>query len=243
MSESLFPRVPHFREKPNWTINDSRFESYLHDFARVDRDRKIPALLKRLQGVAEPVVIDLMASRATLETSPLYHHPGARLFAVGADPDIPSLSLTKPPHKVRYIRKNLNIQDSLDEIEDNLEGSKAHLIMERAYGGLHYIPTELNFQRGALRKLWNMLDSDGGLLVLQTPPLRILEERGIPMQLWLQELRKAGIYYQFLEEFTSLDPNVPYGMLLLEKNSSAVRLPDVGKLIFPYTTTNLKDVA
>lgn len=227
--QGYFLLIPRSTKNPGWTIIHSNFDHYMDDFARVDPDRKITALLNRLLSVPEPVIVDLMASPLALESLvPFYESQRPKFFAVGIEPkDELRAVYGRRRKEVAYLQKDLNKEESLDEVEKQLEGRKAHMIMERAYGGLQYVPTELNFQRKTLKRLWNMLDPEGGLLVLQTPSRRFLEARGIPVKEWLEQLKEAGIYYQFVEEFTVTDGDIPYGMLLLEKNPSAVKLPDL----------------
>lgn len=232
-----FDRKPHIRgfgpsdaKDDEWLIYDSTFRCYLKDFYMADSKGYLPGFLKQLSMKDPPVVIDLMASTAAL--SSFYGNYGMfkpiRGLAVGFH-DIRS-NETRESDKERGISclsGDLNKSLTWKGIRRWLGNRKADLIMERGYGGLQYIPTRLSYQRVVLAKLWDMLNPDGGTMVLQTPPEDILERRGTPVEKWLNLLDESAIENDFAPSFTSLDGNVRYGMLKLVRNPAVDTLPSL----------------
>lgn len=125
------------------------------------------------------------------------------------------------------INGDLKKSNTWEDLSEKMEGKKANLIMERGYAGLDFIPTDLYFQQVVMSRMWDMLDPNGGLMVLQTPPEEVFEARGIPIFSWFEQLTDSGIYNQFGTVENTADGEQSYGVLIMQKNSEAESLPVV----------------
>lgn len=226
--EELFPRNPTmYREGRIWKIYDNSFSNYQRDFMEADGENKIE---KRIQSLEEPVIVDLMGSTYalfTLEESYFRQKKKKKLIAVGMeDGRTETLQRREADRGIIFLQGNLNTVQAWEDLTTTLADDKADIIMERGYGGLYYVPTRPLYHRIVMHRMWDMLRPDGGLLVVQTPPVDILEERGVPIHPWLAQLQEAGIDHEFSDSFLSMDGPVPYGMLLIQKDFETL-LPDI----------------
>jgi hypothetical protein len=217
--------------KPKWTIYDNSIINYFDDFAQLDADRCLPSVLEYLKAQPVPVILDLQSSTAALSSlheKILINKPRIKAMAVGLEQE-------KEPNKkalnellgIQALAGNLHSTHTWKQISNWLGEDKVHLIMERGYGGLHYIPNTLHYYRKAAGWLWNMLDPNGGVMLMQVPPFNVLEKRGIPINYWLGELQTAGIYHQALPIADWGHDAIDYGFLMLRKNPEAPVLPDI----------------
>lgn len=219
-----FPVAPvKLNPRRKWGIYESSFMNYLDTFTQIDTDGKVVSMLEHLRDnhVQDPVIIDLMASKSALKDIQQHYNISPKgLLAVSDKP-----SLWSP---ISSIRGDLNEDKTWNKIDKWLGKRKAKIIMERGYQGLDYVPTTLDYQRKTLSRMWDMLDSDGGLLVLQTPAKEVLTQRGIPIKDWLTQLTDHNVYARFEDMTGSEDnPDHRYGVLLLEKNPQVDKLPDI----------------
>ena len=115
----------------------------------------------------EPIIIDLMSSpRAVRDLYNSGYH--GRLLAVGFNDFRTTMERKNDAeHNISFIKGDLAKSDTFKQIQQWLGDKKAHLIMERGFAGLHFIPTRLNYQKAVLSKFWDMIDPEGGLMVLQ----------------------------------------------------------------------------
>lgn len=71
--------------------------------------------------------------------------------------------------------------------------------MERAWGGISYIPHHPSFYASTLTRMWRLLDTDG-IMLLQLPHHGDLLDTQISPRLWSQRFNSHGIE-------TRYDPN------------------------------------
>lgn len=88
-----------------------------------------------------------------------------------------------------------NITDPVTwvEIEEKLADKKADLILERAVGGLRFIPCNIAVYQFLASQVWNLLNPDGGMLVAQVPNIQILEDNHIQIANWVRFLKEKRI--------------------------------------------------
>ena len=211
-----------------WTIIDSNYSSYEKDFKIVDKDNKIPALIKRLQQKEDPVVVDLMSSTHALSSMRrkyFRNHPRAKFIAVGAEEvRTPEAQEEDAASNITFITDDINKSRTWARLDDALEGKKADFIMERSYGGLHFISNRGIFYQPVMGKIWDRLSPDGGITCLQTPNNIMFWANDVDISGWIEKVDEAGIYNRSLAQYESFD-SLPYGMVLLEKESDSQQLP------------------
>ncbi len=203
---------------PDWDIPDSDFWAYLEDLGSLDTDNKIMGSLTELKNAGESIVIDLMAPTTALDSLYEWGLRG-KLLAVGKNDDRQLVERRAGAGMgVDYYKGNLKSTETWRYIDRYLDGADANMIMERGYGGLHYVRTDPYFYRAVLTRMWSMLSPNKGLLVLQTPNREKLAERGMDMYKWMAQLKDAGIYGKYDNMGSGRDFPVEYGILILEKS-------------------------
>jgi hypothetical protein len=224
-------KVTYPKDGKKWLFHDHSFSHYMEDFEKVDRG-KVAVLLSRLSRINQPVVIDLMASTAAIRDlrqrvlrMPQFKGLAVSLFDRRSEEETARDDFLGISHLAGDLN-NFRGMRTWDRISDWLGKDRAHLIMERGFGGLHHIPTRLIYFRAVMSRMWKMLDPNGGMLLLQTPPRDFLRRRGIPINRWLGRLRRAGIYRQFIGSYRSRDAGIRYGLLQVIKETDC-SLPDV----------------
>lgn len=234
MSEE-FPKHPrkYIRnlDMPEWIIFGSPIISYLDEFAQLDPDKYLPDMLDYLREQPKPVILDLMSGTAALSSlhRKLFQDKQIiKALAVGLEQKIePNTKILEESLGIQAMEGDLKSTHTWKRINDWLGADKVHLIMERGYGGLHYIPNTIHFYRKVAARLWNMLDPNGGVMLMQVPPFDVMEQRGIPINNWLGELQNAGIYHQSLPVAEWGHDTAVYGFLMLRKNPQAQQLPNI----------------
>jgi len=211
-----------------WSIFGENFESYLNDFRLVDGDGKLPDIINKIASKHKPVIVDLLAPTNTIADI-TYTIRGLRRIkglAVGlGDTRCEDVRLLDKAFGIDYIPTDLKVFQNFNKISEWLGPDKADLIMERGYGALEIMPTNLRYQYRVINVIWKMLDTSGGLALLQLPPLRDLHENEIPVEEWASEVKRSGIYSQYLPSYESKEPRRSYGLLMLQKNSPEEKLP------------------
>lgn len=216
-------RLPSGRPTDLWTIYDSTFADYLDTFGLVDKER---LLVKRLCDVKNegrpPVVIDFMSNPAAIigmHRSILCGFPVSGL-AVGHEFDnySPQDGVNDDERQmVSYLPSNLEHNATWQSIYKWLDGRKVDLLLERGYGAFYFIPNRLLFYKPVIARCWNMLNANGGVMAVQTPPFDVFVGKGIQIYNWIKKVRNSGINIRSVDSFHSRDAGLPYGLLLLQK--------------------------
>jgi len=76
------------------------------------------------------------------------------------------------------------------KITEELAGRKAHLILERAWGGLHCLPRHPLYYVYVMNCLWDMLD-ENGTAVLQVPTICADNDFNVTEK-WIKYLNREG---------------------------------------------------
>lgn len=216
------PMIPQDEDKDtNWDVYGSSIEDYLNEFSYGDSEHWIDNKLARLRSQQNPVVIDLLSSTHALRSlkSGLFRNTNMKGIAVGfTDQRDNSTKEQDNKNGILFVSGDLNSRKTWRELEGNVDQGSADAIIERGYGGLHYIPTNKNFYRRIFPRMWNLLNPNRGLLMLQTPPQEALSRRNVDIQSWLRKLQANQIPYQFTPSYIPDGGKHPYGLLLLMKN-------------------------
>ena len=215
-----------------WDIFGENFKSYLDDFSKADKDRELPQLIKVIAAKPKPVIIDLMAPTNTLAdfSSKNRNYKIMKALAVGyGDTRHETVKKVDKMLGINYISTDLANIQNFNKISDWLGNDMADLIMERGYGGLRYVPTNLDYQYRVIHKIWEMLSPDGGLALLQLPSISDLRANDIHIGVWIRNVRQSGIYCQYLPSYESRYVGVNYGILAMQKNSPTEKLPTLHK--------------
>lgn len=152
-----------------WSIYGfTDIKNYESDFSKVLNGSTIHDLLKNRQF---PVVIDLMAPSGVLATLFERFPDRQKLGLAISLSDLRNYEEKERDERlnVKQIRGDLIRSSTWDEIEEKLQGRKAGLIMERALGGLHCIPSNSRFYAMLLNKAWSLLSKNNGVLIAQIP--------------------------------------------------------------------------
>jgi len=228
-----FPRSPRILttvfDKTGWRVVESVFDNYMLDFIVNDPDQVLIHTLESLARADSPVVIDEMGSiRAMKEVCRSFPNTKALVFKY-RDYRKREEKIKDAAMGVYVIDGDVNTIHPYTRASRWMGGRKARIIFERAYGGLHYIPTTRPFYQFVLSANWELLDPYGGVFVGITPPLDMFEKRNIHVTDWLHKLNQEGIYYQHLPTFQGIalnsDGAYPYGQILLRRDSPDQILP------------------
>lgn len=221
-SQHYFPMKTDVKDTKNglWWVYGSSYENYLKDFMEV---QAFPdEIINRLRQKEKPVVIDLLASTGALRSLAQTLKPTKfKGLAVGfhdsRDPDEINEDLS---NGIEYIAGDLSDRTTWDKIDAWLGEEKADFIMSRAVGGLHRLPTNLGFAGHAIHRVWNALNPENGIAILQIPPAYDLGLNGIPSYRWVSKLRTSAsnaARYVGTYNFQGDLGHLPYGLLRLNR--------------------------
>lgn len=229
-AREIFPTRPRaiskYVDRRDWSLYDSTFQAYLEITRKADPE---DAFLEGLRNASDPVAIDVMASTSALVS--LRDHlalDNMRGLAVAF-----SERRGKPRRKaerligIEQLNRDLKNPLTFDAMDKWLGERKAQLVIERGAGGLHHVPTECSYYLFAVGRLWQMVDPNGGALVLQTPAFLILERRTVGIVEWLSECRKRDIDVKVNQRYTWHGVTANYGLVVLRKEDPSQELPMV----------------
>ena len=241
MSEKLtnFGRKPRSIDEDkdrDFSIYDSDFHHYTRELKRVDKEghNGLGIIIEALQRTDFPVVIDLMASTAALVSlKDENFFPSRNMSGLAVSySDRRAQKRIQQDYEmgIEELGGDLGKLSTWKKIQEWLGNRKANLIMERGYAGLHYVPTKCSYYKFVIGRLWDMLDPNGGVVVLQTPNFETLtKERNIKIEKWLKECRALNIYTRSVPDFRDRDTVASYGLVLLRKNTPRQSLPWINK--------------
>lgn len=211
----------------SWRFYGSTFGDYLIDFRSTESTGKLREISRYVKSQQAPIVIDLLADVSALYDlkNRLRKKPikglAAQLDSTCGKVD----AITNYGDGIGLLNTDLGEIKKWDMINEWLGQDKAHLIIERGFGGLDYVPTNRSYQRKVIGKIWDMLSPKGGYAILQTPPQEILEKRNIPVRKWLRQLQNTHVEYQFSPRYKSRDSGESYGILILRRTPDVSTLP------------------
>lgn len=181
-----------FRRDEYWTIYNSPISSYEKTFSRVLDGKKFADLLRQKP---HPTVVDLMAPSNTLADLFGQLPQSGKLGIALSLEDLRGKVLKDRDAAlgIKQISGDITRPKTWRALQSALEGRKADLIMERAVSGLADLPQDKRFYSYVMDNLWNMLDINGGILVLATP----FDIRLNVKIAWIDLLKSQGIIAEF----------------------------------------------
>jgi hypothetical protein len=202
-----------------WGIHGESFGSYLQDFCKADDNLR--DMTNAIIAKPKPIIIDLLAPTGTLRHLCDFFRCGQPIkgLAVGyGNSRTQQEERDDQRYGVDYIQTDLSFRRNWQEIEAWLGNDKADLIVERGFAGLAYLPTEARFQYKAITSIWKMLSPNGGLALLQLPPVIDLEMNDINIKDWVKRVKETNIYCKYLPNYESKNKSKEYGILILRKD-------------------------
>lgn len=173
-----------------WGFHNEAVASYEKSFENVLGGKSLTDLIRTR---AKPIVIDLMAPPRTVYDL-LRDFPSGRGLAVSLPDHRVSqlredIQVTYDAKNVKWLPEDITRSSTWKHVEHWLQGSKAHLVMERAMVGLESLPIDKNILGTLLNKAWRNLDPNGGVFLFETPPSDQLLRAGIDINAWVDSLR------------------------------------------------------
>jgi hypothetical protein len=151
-----------------WGAYRSNIAEYEKTFGGVLNGQRMGDLLK---GKKNPVLIDIMSLSEALATL-LRQFDGKEKFGLAISLE----DLRTDEEKWRDAKRNI-VQISGDiletstwkRIEEQLQGRKADLIMERGHDGFSCMPRDSRLYASFLNKAWGLLKKEGGIFIAEVP--------------------------------------------------------------------------
>ncbi|OGH07213.1 MAG: hypothetical protein A2171_01645 [Candidatus Levybacteria bacterium RBG_13_35_9] len=203
-----------------WPTYDRDFTAYMVDFSSVVNG---VVLLRQLDRIQSPVVIDLMSSTDAV----------ASLFMDLGKTDGLGIAVGRRDNReicqkerdkslgIHQIAGDLFEGKTWVEIKKILAGRVANLIMEDGALAWDFAPVDKRFYGLMLNRLWNLLSASGGVLLAETPTAEELASAGVNMPMWRDMLLRDRIDF----DYADLELNKG-GLLRLRKTpDSPLQLP------------------
>lgn len=209
-----------------WGYYNELPASYEESFGKVLGGKNLKDLVDTTKH-PNPVIIDLMAPPRTV--SLLISQIGAGRGLSTALPDYLDDSHIITSDGVTWLPGDITKSDTWRGVEKWLDGQKAQLIMERAMGGLDFIPKDKRFLSVLFHNAWKNLDSGDGVLLFELPRNNELVKVGIDIPKWVRAVKDIGYDITY-------DPGDPQdtrtmhqtGKILLKRNlNSSETLPEI----------------
>ncbi len=150
-----------------WSTYGEHFSSYDKSFNGV-LERSIHTLLRKKKSLK---IIDFMGPSGTIATL-FERFPKKPMFGVAVSlSDLRSDEERKRDERLNVKQTSGDILKSStwDQIEEQLQGHKADLIMERAHAGFWCIPVSLRLYAILLNRAWGLLSEETGVLIAEVP--------------------------------------------------------------------------
>lgn len=185
-----------------WHLYGSDIEDYNQTFKPVLDGNKLEDIISEKTF---PTVVDLMGPSDSL-ASLLAKFPEVNTRGVA----VTLQDLRDKDKKARdeslditQISGDITRGNTWNEINRALDGRKATLIVERAVAPLDYFPLHEAILIPLISRAWKILDSDYGIMLLQTPRHKDIINSGVRETEWFRMLAHQGVkvesYYPFRE--------------------------------------------
>lgn len=178
-----------------WTDYNSPISDYEQYFTRVLNGGSIVEHVDKYQN---PVVIDVMSPTGTLfDLFSKFPYKDKSGIAVSLE-DIRSDAEKERDAQLGIVQVtgDITLPCTWKKIDEQLDGRKADLIMERSLGGIYNLPKDAGTYIILLQRAWNLL-AEKGVMLLQTPIKRELIEVGLSVNRWVELLREYKIDARF----------------------------------------------
>lgn len=213
-----------------WGFHNERVWSYEESFGAVLEGKTLYDLISARPA---PIVIDLMAPPRTVHDL-LLPFPDGRGLAVSL-PDHRLKDVGEDLHKIykmdkiKWLPEDITHPGTWQNIEQWLEGNKAHLIMERGMAGLTLLPLNKRLFKVLFDKTWQLLDPNGGILLFETPRQDKLLKNGVDIDAWVKSLHGlVDVKYDPGNIEEVIDQTRIYGKIMITRNpNSPASLPSI----------------
>lgn len=203
-----------------WDTYNSSIQSYEKSFEKVLKGTNIADLINERES---PVVIDIMSTTSAI--SELFRDlPQLNKFGVAVsiqDDRSDDQEFSDRLKGIHHISGDLSDTSTWKNINQKMEGRKAHLILERGDGGLADVPVDQAYYIYSLNRMWDMLSNDNGVMLLQVPFESILNTLHIPMDQWITHLNTHNVEARY-ESNKDIDKGA---LMIIKKNASPEKLP------------------
>lgn len=231
---SLFSQIRRINEEHQQLLSQGRglddayrvygmnSSAYQKDFDKILHGESIVHFVGKRRS---PVVIDFMGQVNAIEDIFRWLPPSKTKFGLAVSlEDLRSEQQVEidEAYNIKQLAGNIMEASTWRRVKDALQGRKAHLIMERAVGGLQHIPVHEKFYAIAISKAWQMLSSQNSMLLVEVPVEPILQDHNIRIREWIDYLKGSGI------DATYVSQN---GIYEYDKNGSIklIKTPDSPK--------------
>ena len=137
----------------------------------------------------------------------------------------PSIQAVYNSENVLWLPEDITRSETWKHINEWLGNDKANLVMERAIAGLTYLPVNKNVLGTLVSKIWNKVDSNGGILLLETPASTRLADEKIDINSWLNSLRTSGLDARYDPgDPTSHRPMLQSGKIMITRTPASPQI-------------------
>lgn len=153
-----------------WRIDNSPIADYEQDFSSVTTEVGGMGIVDFIKSRSFPIVLDLMASSDTLVSlfTLIKEKPKFGLAVSLHDKRDDAKKRRDTELGIKQLGGDILRASTWVIIQNELEGRKADLIMARAVGGLGFLPANKNVCAALMKRAWNSLSKQGGMLLIQT---------------------------------------------------------------------------
>lgn len=186
-----------YPDKTFWRCYGSHISEYQKAFAGVLGGKNVAELVESKQS---PVVVDLMASSDTLASlfNRLPDKPKLGISLSLCDDRTEQQKRRDEESNIHHVVGDIMRASAWRNVNNLLGRRKADLVVERGYGALSYhVPPELKLYAMFVRKAWNMLSQQDGILLAQIMPFNHDPQKNTLISDWINLLKETNIDASF----------------------------------------------
>ncbi len=175
-----------------WGYNRSDTRDYEETFAALLQGRTISSLI---EGHPSPRIVDLMASTTVvnelLRQSSSENKCGyaARLSDIRTEEEVEADNILG----IELLEEDLGQLAALRRLKVKVGEGGASLVLARPVAGLYSLPRHWIFFRRAINTIWEMLDANNGVALLQVPGYHLAKKCGFSIREWVASTKMRGI--------------------------------------------------
>lgn len=179
-----------------WPYIDSEVMSYEESFCEVLGSTTIAAMVRETYAqLQRPVrIVDFLATPTVL--SELSYLSGANITGTSvslSDNRVNWVKHEDTERGISHVVGDLADVETYRKLRRNMKGEKADIVLERAWGGLSWLPREADFYETALNAMLHIM-RPGAVLLAQLPNPSMCRTAGLAHPLTcVNELRAQGV--------------------------------------------------
>lgn len=184
----------------SWVVQCSTYKSYQKTFSQLIHDEGLNgSLLSFVQSRSEPVVVDFFSFPDAIRSllSPVKKNsPDTQTTGVSvsiSDPRIEKVKRDDTKLGITHMAGDLADINTWKSVGTMLGNKKADLVLERGYAGTSYIPHEKTFFLLTMQQIWNILNPQGGVALIDFSYLGESVSQEEAKQ-WCEMLRTQGVH-------------------------------------------------